>query len=103
MDIFLLLKSAFAGFALCVGTLLLCFLVFGWLLKVSNRHFTRVFLVGAILSFLLADFFLYFKIVVSRIDNPELFLVGTVGGWLGGIFFGLTQLKPMLKGLLKTF
>jgi hypothetical protein len=50
----------------------------------------------------LADLFLYFKIVVSLVDNPELFLVGTVGGWLGGIFFGLTQLKPMLKSQLKT-
>jgi len=102
MDIFLLLKSSFACFALCTGALMLCFFVFGSLLKVSATQFSRVFLVGALFSFLLTDLFLYYKIVSSRVDNAELFLVGTVGGWLGGIFFGLTQLNPLLKSLLKT-
>jgi len=101
MDIFYLLKSAFAGFALCLGPLMLTFFVLGQVLGLSKRYFIRAFLLGAICSFLLIDGFLYYKIVMSCVENPNIFLVGNVAGWLSGIFFGLTQMKNLLSSFLK--
>jgi hypothetical protein len=101
MDALYLLKSAFSGFALCVGALMLTFFVLGTTLRLSKRHFNRVFLAAGICSFLLADAFLYYKIVAARIENPSIFLLGNVSGWLSGIFFGLTRMKHILAGFLK--
>ncbi len=101
MDTIYLLKSAFAGFALCVGTLMLTFLIFGRILGVSRKYFVRTFILGGVSSFLVADAFLYYKIVIRHVEDPSIFLLGNVAGWLSGIFFGLTQMKKVLHGFLK--
>ena len=101
MEIPTLLKAGFAGFAICVGTQMLVFYFAGSFLTVSYIYFSRVFVLACIFSFLLADLFLYQKIQVSHIPNSQVFLVGCIGGWLSGIFFGLTQLKRLLRKFLK--
>lgn len=103
MNTLYLLKSAFAGFALCVGVLMLIFFLLGTVLGLSKRYFIRAFLVAGISSFLLADAFLYYKIVLSQMENPDIFLIGNVAGWLSGIFFGLTRMKNILVGFLNNY
>jgi hypothetical protein len=101
MDINLFLKSGFMGFAIGAGAQMLIFFLSGLILKIRQNNFRRVFLLGAITSFLLVDGFLYYKIVFQQVEQPQLFLSGCIGGWLGATIFGITQLKPILMDSLK--
>jgi hypothetical protein len=101
MDFGLLLKAGFSGFALSLGVLILMFYVIGSLVRVGQKNFVRVFILAAVVSFVVVDLFLYYKIRVSQVPNAQLFLTGCVGGWLGGIFSGLTQMKRFLLNLRK--
>ena len=47
------------------------------------------------------DIFLYYKVYLSQTVQSQVFLVGCIGGWAGGICFGLTQLKPVLLGMAR--
>jgi hypothetical protein len=101
MDITFLMKAGFVGFSLSIGVLMLVFFLLGSLLKISQQHFTRVFVLAGVFSFLFTDLFLYYKIQVSQIAGAQLFLAGCVGGWLGGIIFGLTQMNRLLRNFLR--
>lgn len=101
MDFNLFLKSGFMGFAIGAGTQMLIFFISGLALKIRRDSFKRVFLLAAVASFLIVDGFLYYKIVYQKIDQPQLFLSGCIGGWLGATIFGMTQLKPLLLDSLK--
>jgi len=97
MHTLLVIKAGFLGFALSIGVLMLTFFVVGGFIQVSQANFRKVFLLAAIISFLVIDLFLYYKIVLSGNAHP-FFLAGCVGGWLGGIFSGLTHMKRFLMG-----
>ncbi len=101
MDYNLFLKSGFMGFAIGAGALMLTFFAAGMGLKISRNSFRRVFLLAGFVSFLLVDLFLYYKLVYQQMEQAQLFLAGCVGGWLGSIIFGMTQLKPILLDSLK--
>jgi hypothetical protein len=101
MDFGLLVKAGFLGFALSLGVVMLVFFVVGRLLRISERNFVRVFILAAVVSFAVIDLFLYYKIRIVRVPDAELFLSGCIGGWLGGIFAGLTHLKRLLLGFHK--
>lgn len=101
MDFGLLLKAGFSGFALSLGVLMLVFYVVGSFLPVWQKNFRRVFLLAAVVSFVVVDLFLYYKIRVSQVPDPHIFLTGCIGGWLGGIFSGLTQMKRFLLSFHK--
>lgn len=101
MDVVSILKAGFMGFALSLGVLMLTFFVIGSFTDVKRQRFVRVFLVAAIASFLAVDLLLYYRIKILQIPDPQVFLSGCVGGWLGGIFAGLTQFKGILVGFLK--
>lgn len=101
MDVVSILKAGFMGFALSLGVLMLTFFVLGTFAGVTRGRFVRVFLVAAIASFFAVDLLLYYRIKILQIPNPQVFLSGCVGGWLGGIFSGLTQFKSLLVGFLK--
>jgi hypothetical protein len=101
MDLMLLMKAGFAGFALTVGVIMLTFYVAGWILKISGTNYRRVLLLGCLASFLVIDSFLYYKIRISGIEGGQLFLSGCIGGWLGGLAFVATQLKRFLLDFLK--
>lgn len=101
MDIFFLLKAGFAGFSISAGAQMLVFYFAGSVLRISHRHFSQVFLLAGIFSFLLVDLFLYYKIWVSQELNSQFFLVGCIGGWFSGIFFGLTQMNRLLRTFLR--
>ena len=80
---------------------MLVFYMAGALLTVSAKHFHRVFVLAAAVSFLAVYALLHYKIRVLQTPETLLFLSGCVGGWLGGIFSGLTHVKPFLLGLCK--
>ncbi|MEW6138217.1 MAG: hypothetical protein AB1733_08295 [Thermodesulfobacteriota bacterium] len=101
MDFSIVLKSGFMGFALAVGILMLVFYLCGVVLTVARRYFVRVFTLAAVASFVGVYAFLHYKIRVSPVPQPELFLVGCIGGWLAGIFFGLVNLRRFLTSTLK--
>ncbi len=101
MDYSLFLKSGFMGFAIGSATQMITFFLAGLLLKIRQSSFKRVFMLAAIASFLIVDGFLYYKIVFQQIEQPQLFLSGCIGGWLGSIIFGMLQLKPLLIDSLK--
>ena len=101
MDYNLFLKSGFMGFAIGSAAIMLIFFLSGMLLKIKQNSFRRLFLLAAIVSFLLVDGFLYYKIVFQKVEQAQLFLSGCIGGWLGSIIFGVTQLKPLLMDSLK--
>jgi hypothetical protein len=101
MDFGVLLKAGFSGFALSLGVLILVFYTVGSFLRVGPKNFVRVFVLAAVTSFVVINLFLYYKIRISRVPDPQLFLTGCVGGWLGGIFSGLTQMKRFLINLRK--
>lgn len=101
MDTFLLLKAGFSGFAISVGSQMLVFYLAGGLLHITRRYFSSVFLLAGIFSFLLADLFLYYKISASQDFDSQFFPVGCIGGWVGGIFFGLTQMNRLLRTFLR--
>ncbi len=101
MDLFGVIKAGFMGFALAVGVLMLVFFVAGTLLGVTTSRFGRIFLVGGIAAFAAVYGLLRFKI--GSAGGPEAleFLVGCVGGWLGGMISGLVQMRQLLLGFLK--
>ena len=101
MDYAFVLKAGFMGFALSLGCLLLVFYVAGTMLKISQRRFVRVFVLAGIVSFAAVDAYLYYKIRVRAITPAQLFLVGCIGGWIGGIFFGLINARTFLMSALK--
>jgi hypothetical protein len=101
MDIVFFLKAGFMGFALSLGVLMLVFFVAGRMLRVDQRNFLRVFVLAGVVSFLVMDVFLYYKVSVSLIHDPQVFLAACVGGWLSGILSGLTTVKNMLLGLAR--
>ncbi len=101
MDFGLLIKAGFLGFALSLGVLILVFYLVGSFVRVARHNFVRVFVLAAVASFVVMDLFLYYKIRISQIPDAQLFLAGCVGGWLGGIFSGLTQMKGLLLNLRK--
>lgn len=101
MDFSLFLKSGFMGFAIGSGSLMLVFFVAGMALKITQNRFRRVLWIAGFVSFLLVDMFLYYRLVYQQMDMAQLFLAGCIGGWLGSIVFGITQLKPILLDSLK--
>lgn len=101
MDVLAILKAGFMGFALSLGVQMLTFFIIGTFTGVMRRRFLRVFLLAAIASFLAVDLLLYYRIKILQIPEPQVFLSGCVGGWLAGIFSGLTQFKGILIGFLK--
>lgn len=101
MDLYVVLRAGFMGFALSLGILLLVFYVLGVGCRVARRHFVRVFTLAAVASFVAAYIYLHYKIRVLQVDQPELLLVGCIGGWLAGIVFGLVNLRRFLAGSLK--
>ena len=100
MSMFDVLKAGFMGFGLCVGLEILVFYLAGTFLKVSRRNFIRVFVLAGVASFVAVDLLLYYRIVYVEIPQPMLFLSGCIGGWLAGVFFGLTHFKANLVRLL---
>lgn len=101
MDLSLVLKAGFMGFALSLGALLLVFYIVGAILRISRRYFVRVFVLAAVASFVAVDVYLYYKIRIAMVEQSQLFLVGCIGGWLGGIFFGLINMRRFLSSTLK--
>lgn len=101
LDYFVILKAGFMGFALSLGVQMLVFYLVGGVVRVTEKNFLRTFILAAVASFLAVDALLYYKISVSRTPDAPLFLSGCVGGWLGGIISGLTQMKPLLLKLRK--
>jgi hypothetical protein len=101
MDTMLFVKAGFAGFVLALGVLILVFYVVGGFVPVTRKNFVRIFVLAALLSFLAVDLFLYYRIRSSSGPEAQMFLAGCVGGWLGGIFAGLTNMKGLLLGLRK--
>jgi hypothetical protein len=101
MDLMLLMKAGFAGFALAVGVIMLTFYVAGWILRIGRTNYKRVMILGCLASFLVIDSFLYYKTRIGGIQDGQLFLAGCVGGWLGGLTFVSTQLKRFLLDCLK--
>lgn len=99
MNMFIPIKAGFLGFILSIGVQMLVFYVAGTLKEVSPISFARVFVLAGIASFLALDILLYYKVYLSQSIESQMFLVGCIGGWLGGIFFGLTQMKPVLLSL----
>lgn len=100
MDMFVPIKAGFLGFILSVGIEILVFYVVGNVKGLRGQSFTRVFILAAVAAFLAVDIFLYYRVYLSETVQSQMFLVGCIGGWVGGIFFGLTQLKPLLRSLL---
>ena len=101
MDFSVMLKAGFMGFALSMGSVMLVFYVAGIVLKVSERYFVRVFVLAAIAAFLAVDGYLYYKIKISLVRQPQVFLAGCIGGWLGGILFSVTNMRRFLKRTLR--
>jgi len=101
MDLTLVMKAGFTGFALSVGSLMLVFYIIGGVLRLSRRHFIRVFIAAGFASFVTVDVYLYYKLAMAGAQQPQVYLAGCVGGWLAGIFFGLTNLKGLLLKTLR--
>ncbi len=95
-DILFLLKAGFIGFALCLGVQMLVFYSAGKFFRLSQRNFMRFFVIAGLITFFVLDLFLYYKITVEQVPNPEIFLAGSIGGWFGGIISGLTHMKKFL-------
>ncbi len=101
MDILILLKAGFIGFAMCLGVQMLVFYLIGRYMPVSERNFMRIFILAGVISFLALDFFLYYRITVNQVPNAEIFLAGCIGGWLGGIVSGLTHMKKFFLSIAR--
>lgn len=101
MDLMVILKAGFLGFALTIGVLMMVFLVVAKSFGISKARFIRVFVLAAVASFIVIDLFLYYKLRVSEMPDAQMFLAGCVGGWLAGIASGLTQLRPYLLQLMR--
>jgi hypothetical protein len=101
MDILILLKAGFIGFAMCLGMQMLVFYLIGRYMPVSERNFMRIFILAGVISFLALDFFLYYRITVNQVPNADIFLAGCIGGWLGGIVSGLTHMKRFFLSIAR--
>jgi len=101
MDVVLILKSGFMGFALSLGVVMLVFYLAGIFMGISRKAFMRVFLLSALASFLAVDALLYYRIRVLHVSDGAFLLSGCIGGWLSGITFGVTRMKSYLVSLLK--
>ncbi|MBI4964346.1 MAG: hypothetical protein HY913_13800 [Desulfomonile tiedjei] len=99
MDFSLILKAGFFGFALSAGVLILVFYVVGSFVRISQKNFVRVFLLAAVASFLAVYALLHYRLSGYQAAEAQIFLAGCVGGWLAGIFSGLTTLKRLLISL----
>lgn len=99
MDVMLMIKAGFCGFALSLGVLMLVFYVVGRFSPVSRQRFVRVFVLAAIASFLVMDLFLYYTITKASSPQSQIFLAACIGGWLAGIIAGLTNMKGYLLRL----
>jgi heme/copper-type cytochrome/quinol oxidase subunit 4 len=99
MDFSLILKAGFMGFALSMGVLILVFYVVGGFVQVSGKNFVRVFVLAAVASFLAVYLFLHYRLSSYQATEAQIFLAGCVGGWLAGIFSGLTTLKRLLLSM----
>jgi hypothetical protein len=101
MEMYVIVKAGFTGFALSLGVQMLVFYLVGTLFKVSTKRFVRIFFLAGVASFLAVDAFLYYRIRISQTPEAPFLLAGCVGGWLSGILFGLTQLRPYLMRFLR--
>lgn len=99
MDYSLILKAGFMGFALSVGVLILVFYVVGGFIQISRKNFVRVFVMAAVASFLAVYVFLHYRLSSYQGAEAQIFLAGCVGGWLAGIFSGLTTLRKLLLSM----
>lgn len=95
-----MIKAGFMGFALAVGGLMLVFFVAGTLFKATERAFSKVFLVGGIVTFLLVSVFLQYRLQVSPDFAHPVIGAACIGGWLAGLISGATQLKIFLRRFL---
>lgn len=100
-DFLVVVKAGFMGFAVSLASQMLVFYMAGALLNISRKRFVRVFVLAAVVSFVAVYLLLHYKIRVLQTPEALLFLSGCVGGWLGGIFSGLTHVKPFLLSLCK--
>jgi hypothetical protein len=96
MDMFPIIKAGFMGFVLSVGVLVLVFYFIGGVLGLRQQRFVRVFLLAAIASFIVMDLYLYKKLTLPLDPKGTVMLAAHIGGWLSGIFSGLTHMKPLL-------
>jgi hypothetical protein len=101
MDYMLPLKAGFMGFSVSLGVQLLGFYLLGTLLGLEKRSFIKAFTLVAVVSFLAVYVLLHYKTQDYQAAHALLFLAGCVGGWLGGIFSGLTSLRGTLMRLLR--
>lgn len=101
MDLTVILKAGFMGFALSIGVQILVFYAAAKSFGVTKARFVRVFVLAAVVSFLVVDLFLYYKIRVSDIPDAQMFLAGCVGGWFAGLMSGLTQLRRFLLQIMR--
>lgn len=82
-----------------MGPMILVFYIFGQYLGRMERRFTRIFLIGAILSFALMYLLLQQKAAAGGQAMSPTYFSGVVGGWLGGLAAGATTIKPVLTKL----
>jgi hypothetical protein len=101
MDVLTLFKAGFIGFALSVGVLMLVFFIVGRFFLVTEKTFVKVFVLAGVASFLVIDVFLYYKIHQLQSAIDQVFLAAVIGGWLGGIVSGLTNMKRFLIAMAK--
>ncbi len=86
------------GFALSLGMQMLCFYMAGFS-GISKENFVSVFIAAGLASFASVYALLMHQIRVSAMPEFPFFLASCVGGWLGGILFGLTYGKELLLRL----
>ena len=101
MDYTSILKGAAIGFILCTTVQLPVFYFAGFFLGLPRAHFRRVFLLAAILSFVAVYAVFRYKVQDLAIARADTFVGAYVGGWLAGLVFGVTQLKPTLVKFLR--
>jgi hypothetical protein len=101
MDFYAVLRAGFMGFALSLGVQMLVFYVAGTFLGIARGAFIRVFILGAVASFVAVDALLYYRIYIMHIPEAAAFLSGCIGGWLSGVTFGFTQIRSYLVRFLR--
>jgi len=101
MDFMVPLKAGFMGFSLSIGVQLLVFYLLGALAGVERKSFVKAFALAGIASFLAVYLLLHYKTQDYQSAQALLFLAGCIGGWLGGIFSGVTSLRRLLLSFLR--
>ncbi|MFC1834634.1 hypothetical protein ACFL2Q_07865 [Thermodesulfobacteriota bacterium] len=101
MDFLQMVKSGFMGFALSLGVLILVFYVSGAFLGVTRKWYVRVLTLGGIASFVAVYILLKYKLSNTPEALTPIYFAAYVGGWLGGLFSGMTQMKSTLTKLLR--